>query len=63
MSQSFSNSVEILARDGHWVVRVSEESGVSEIAFEIEEHARSFAAGQAIRLGGAAPGDASDQAA
>jgi len=51
MSRSPEKSVEVVAEEGNWLVRVQEESGVSEVSYEMEEHARSFAAGQAIRLG------------
>ena len=51
MSQKALHSVEVVAQDGRWLVRVQDESGLSEVSYEIEEYARSFAAGQAIRLG------------
>ncbi|KQV43578.1 MULTISPECIES: hypothetical protein [unclassified Rhizobium] len=46
------NSISIIASDGKWLVRVVESDGVAgEREFGIEEHARSYAAGQKVRLG------------
>ncbi|MBW6426090.1 hypothetical protein KX729_32515 [Rhizobium sp. XQZ8] len=52
------NSVEIIVRDGRWIVRVIERGETYEEDFGIEEGARSWASGQIIRLRTkAVPGD------
>jgi hypothetical protein len=43
-------SVEIVFRDGKWIVRVQEARKLSEISFEQEASANSLADGQRMRL-------------
>lgn len=63
MSHEESNSVDVVFDRGLWLVRVREGSGTAEVSYQIEEHARSFAAGQAIRLGVQGDESGADRAA
>ncbi|MBW6424803.1 hypothetical protein KX729_25455 [Rhizobium sp. XQZ8] len=52
------NSVEIIVRNGRWIVRIVERGELYEEDFGIEEGARAWASGQILRLKmKAAPGD------
>ncbi|MCB5202817.1 hypothetical protein LH464_10055 [Neorhizobium sp. T786] len=44
------SSVEIVSANGEYLVRVTEDDNTCEVAFSNEEFARSYAAGQSIRL-------------
>lgn len=44
------NSVEVFQRDGRWIVRVTEHGVSLEEHFGLQESAKSWAAGQIIRL-------------
>lgn len=46
-----AKAVEVVFREGKWVVRVFADSEVEERDFALEAHANSFADGQRMRLG------------
>ena len=46
-----SNSIELFHENEEWVVVVIEDGSETRRTFKIEQHARSFADGQRVRLG------------
>jgi len=46
-----SNSIELFQENEDWVVVVMEDSSETRRTFRVEQHARSFADGQRVRLG------------
>jgi hypothetical protein len=48
--QNMLNSIEILPIDGKFVVRIYEDGEKTETEFSYEDHARSWASGQNLRL-------------
>ena len=43
-------SVEMIAKDGKYIVRVTDDVGIAESTFNCENHASSWAEGQRIRI-------------
>jgi hypothetical protein len=56
-SETISDGVELLPVEAGWIVRVTEGGVTHETSFKVERAARSYAAGQTIRVSKKPPAD------